>query len=137
VLAGVDYAASDHSLLLVHSNKGITFNLEEIRKANPGYQVVRLRAVAGNVEPESEKGVNVFADVWVLVDGQVRFKRREINNYMGAMPVNVSISDNDRFLTLAVTDGGNSYMCDQIIFGDLRLELVAAKPSAGKPKRLP
>ena len=35
VLAGVDYAAPEHSLLLVHSNKGITFNLEQIRKATP------------------------------------------------------------------------------------------------------
>ena len=43
------------------------------------------------------------------------------------MPFNIAIGDNDRFLTLAATDGGNTYMCDQIIFGDPRLELMGEK----------
>ena len=43
------------------------------------------------------------------------------------MPFNIALGDNDRFLTLAATDAGNTYMCDQIIFGDPRLELVGTK----------
>ena len=113
--------------MFVHANKGITFNLDAIRRSNPGHEVLRLRAVAGNVETESQKGANVSADIWVLVDGQVRFKRREFNGYDGAATVAIPIHASDRFLTLAATDAGNTYMCDQIIFGDPRLELMGEK----------
>jgi hypothetical protein len=60
----------------------------------------------------------------VLVDGQSRFRRREINGTNGAFPALVPIDERDRFLTLAATDGGNTYMCDQIIFGDPQLDLA-------------
>jgi hypothetical protein len=45
------------------------------------------------------------------------------------MPVNITIGDNDHFLTLAATDSGNSHMCDQIIFGDPQLELAPKTPT--------
>jgi hypothetical protein len=124
-LDGVDYAASDHGLLFLHANKAITFDLKAIRDANPGWKPVRLRAVAGNTENGSAQAILAFADVVVLFDGQVRFKRREINGYSGAMPISLPIRESDRFLTLAATDGGNGIEFDWIIFGDPRLELVS------------
>jgi hypothetical protein len=136
-LAGVDYTATEHSLLVIHSNKGITFDLAAVRRSNPGCEVLRFRATAGNVEAESEKGAAVSADIWVLVDGEVRFKRREFNSYNGAAPVAIPIRASDRFLTLAVTDAGNSYMCDQIIFGDPKLELAMPKVPPSDAKQVP
>jgi hypothetical protein len=126
-LGDVKYFSPEHPALLMHANKGLTFDLDAIRRANPGYKVLRFRGVTGNMEPNSEKGHNVSADIWVLVDGQVRFKRREITHFIGAMPIHIPIADHDRYLTLSATDGGNSYQCDMVVFGDPRLELVGHK----------
>jgi hypothetical protein len=136
-LAGVDYSSPGHALLVIHANKGITFDLDAIRRRNPRSEVLRFRATAGNVETESERGTGVSADIWVLVDGEVRFKRREFNRYNGAVAVVVPVHDSDRFLTLAVTDAGNSYMCDQILFGDPKLELAGPKTPANNATQLP
>jgi hypothetical protein len=43
------------------------------------------------------------------------------------MHIDIALAPSDRFLTLAATDGGDSYSCDQIIFGDPQLELVEKK----------
>ena len=123
VLGGVTYSSPKHAVLVMHANKGITFDLDAVRRANPGYQISKFVAVAGNTEPQTEKGDAVSADIWVLVDGKTRFKRREFNRYSGAASVNIPIDTKDRFLTLAATDAGDTYRCDHIIFGDPRLEL--------------
>jgi hypothetical protein len=123
-LGGVDYAAGDHCLLYMHANSAITFDLEAIRRANPGSHVVRFRAVAGNAEIESQRyGLSVSADLWVLVDGKSQFRLRQVNGTQGAFGVSIRIHRNDRFLTLATTDGENTNSGDETIFGDPRLEL--------------
>jgi len=124
VLDGGDYTRPGHGVLFLHANKGITFNLEAIRKANPAWKPIRFCAVAGNTERDSEeKGLPAYADIWVLVDGQVRFRRREINGYNGAFAIAIPIRPSEKFLTLVATDGGNGFESDWIIFGDPRLEL--------------
>ena len=40
----------------------------------PARELLRFRAMTGNTETASEQGMAVFADLWVLVDGQVRFQ---------------------------------------------------------------
>ncbi len=137
-LGGIDYAATPHCLLFMHANNGITFDLEAIRRANPGCKLLRFRAVAGNSSEVmyDPNGTRVIADLWVLVDGQVRFERREINGYSGAFSVSISIGDNDRFLTLATTDGGNQGMYgDWTMFGDPRLDLMQVDANEPKDKR--
>ena len=83
---------SGHGLLFLHANKGMTFDLDAIRRANPGCKLLRFRAIAGNTENESELGYLRTADVWVLVDGEVRFRRREINGYNGGFAVAFAIT---------------------------------------------
>jgi hypothetical protein len=121
-LGGIDYSSAGHGLIYMHANKGVTFDLEAIRRANPDYRPIRFKAVAGDTGPDS-----ALADFWVLADDQVRFRRREINSALGAMPVSVPIGPADRFLTLVVTDGGDGISGDWVIFGDPRLELVPAQ----------
>ena len=130
-LGGIDYASTGHGLLFLHANKGITFDLAAIRRANPDRKLVRFRAAVGNTETSIDKGEAVTADVWVLVDGQARFRRREINRYTGAFSIAIPIAESDRFLTLAATDGGNGISWDWILFGDPRLELVLSKVASG------
>lgn len=121
-LGGVNYGTGAHGILYMHANNGITFDMDAIRRANTGRNIVRFVANVGNTEPGTGQG-DVAADVWVLVDGQPRFKRREINRYNGVAPVSIVVHDGDRFLTLASTDSGGNITKDWIVFGDPRLEL--------------
>jgi hypothetical protein len=123
-LGGVDYAASGHAVLYIEPNKGITFDLDAVRLANPDFRLVRFCATAGNTETAAASGKAAVADLWVLVDGQVRFERWRINSSSGAMRVNIRIGDKERFLTLAATDGGDGDYYDWTMFGDPRLELA-------------
>jgi hypothetical protein len=120
----IDYSPAGHGVLWLPPNKGVTFDLDAIRRANPGCKLVRFQAVGGNCE--DDPAGKHLADVWVFVDGQVRFRRREINRYNGAIPVVVFIDGKDRFLTLAATDGGDGTKGDFIVFGDPRIELLAS-----------
>lgn len=131
VLGNIDYSAPGHSNVFLHANAGITFDLDAIRRANPGCKVVRFRAVAGSSERDSTAEVWTSADLWVFVDGRVRFQRREINGLSGAFVVNIPIADGDRFLTLAATDAGNGVANDWILFGDARLELLSTETPVG------
>lgn len=127
VLTGVDYALSGHGALLMHANKGITFDLEAIRRANPGCKLLRFVTVAGNAEASSQQGRSVYADVWVFIDGRACVQRRQINATNGAFPIAIALGDKDRYLTLAATDGGNGLEADWIAFGDPRIELLPAR----------
>ena len=113
----IDYAQKEHCYFFLHSNKGVTFDLEAIRQAHPDATIRRFLAVLGN----ASEGL---ADVWILFDGKERFCRREISNKFVAMPVNIPIRKEDRFLTLIATDGGDDIFSDWIMLGDPRLELV-------------
>jgi hypothetical protein len=119
VLNGVDYSESPHGVIFMHSNQGITFDLDAIRQANADNKIVQFTSVAGNGSPE-----RLLFDVSVLIDGKVRFKRREINREFGALSINIPIHQQDRFLTLAATDGGNGIECDWVFFGDPQLKLI-------------
>jgi hypothetical protein len=127
VLKGVDYASPGHDLLFLHANKGITFDLVAIRHANPGCKLTRFLAMAGNTETQHTTGGWVYADLWVLVDGHERFVRRQINHSRGAFAISVPLNGNERFLTLAATDGGDGIAVDWIVFGDPRLEIVTVE----------
>jgi hypothetical protein len=114
--------------LFLHSNKGITFDLDAIRRANSRRTLLRFRAVAGNLETASASGSSNLADAWVLVDGKMRFRRCEINAFNGAFPVVIPLKAADRFLTLVATDAGDGIETDWIVFGDPRLEFVSGQP---------
>jgi hypothetical protein len=124
-LGNIDYASAGHGLIFMHANKGITFDLDAIRRANPDFKLRQFRSAAGNTETVSAEGLAVCADVWVLVDGQMRFQRRDISSANGEFTISVPICQRDRFLTLVATDAGNDIGNDWIVFGDPRLELAS------------
>jgi hypothetical protein len=130
ILGGIDYALQGHGLLFLHANKAVTFDLAAIRRANPNHRIQRFLGVAGIT---GEQADGAIADVWVLADGQARFKRREINVFTGACPIAVPIRDTDRFLTLAATDGNGNIYFDIVLFGDPRLELTPIQSGERRP----
>jgi hypothetical protein len=119
----VDYASPGHGLVFLHANNAITFDLDAIRRANSTHKLIRFCAGAANMQTIADRTA-LWADAWVLVDGQLRFCQRKMRQWDGVFPVVISIEQKDRFLTLATTDGGDSISGDWIIFGDPRLELL-------------
>ena len=87
---------------------------------------MELKVVAPSVF-DASKPSRMAADVWVLVDGERRSGRRGCNRSSGAYSISVPIAENDRFLTLAATDGGDSLFWDSVLFGDPRLEMVPVR----------
>jgi hypothetical protein len=53
ILGGIDYASTGHSLLHMHANQGITFDLNAMRRANPGHRLTRFRTVVGHAPADS------------------------------------------------------------------------------------
>lgn len=111
---GTDFNADGHSMIGLHANAGITFDVQAIRNA-VGYRRLRFTAVAGyggrTVEPSAE--------FRVLLDGEVKAAGRLGRN--DAVSIDCPVPEDVRFLTLISTDGGNGYGHDQVSFGDPRL----------------
>jgi len=123
VLGGVDYASPGHSLIGMHANKGLTFDLDAIRAAHGGTDVNQFTAVFGDVN-----NGNGNTDFNVYLDGRLVYG---IGGDLTARPLQVAIG-RERFLTIVASDGGDSYSSDQIILGDPKLEL-AKNIAYGKP----
>ena len=102
---------ADSGFLYLHSNIGLTVDLNAVRRAVPGLRIASFSAFAGIIGQHSDIApVNSEAevDVWVLVDGQLRSSRQELTSDQG-YDIHVDLADEDRFLTLVVTDGGTIY----------------------------
>lgn len=120
-LDGADFATGDHTLLSLHANAAITFDLEELRKAGAPAEM-KFTAMAGYFGQTPKNG----ASVAVYIDGESRLQKDRIGRDDGAIPVEISIPATARFLTLMSTDGGNGIGHDQIAFGDPWLSAATA-----------
>jgi hypothetical protein len=103
-LQGQFYGTPEHPGLFIHANLGVTFDLEAIRGDYPDFGTCRFTAEAGLSTAAPRDG---NADIWVLVDGQVRFHQPGVTEKGKAFPIEIELKETDRFLTLAVTDGGD------------------------------
>lgn len=103
-LGGKHYGTETVSGLFMHANLGITYDLEAIRGDFPEFAMCTFTAEAGLSTAAPRKG---NADIWVLVDGQVRFCQRGVTDKGKAYPIDIPLRQTDRFLTLIVTDGGD------------------------------
>jgi hypothetical protein len=116
-------------LIYMHANAGVSFDLDAIRKAHPGWLPSRLRLVAANLENvdgiDPRDTQRVSADLWVIVDGEARFKRTDVNSTDGVFTVDIELTGSDRFITLAASDAGNGYNYDWLAFGDPVLEMIS------------
>lgn len=90
-------------ILILHSNVGITFDLQAIRQSLPQLDLKSLKATGVAMNEFKSQDL----DFWILVDGQIKYEREivTINSDRGPIPFHVEISPKDRFLTLIVTDG--------------------------------
>lgn len=122
-LDGVDYAADGHTLLSLHANAAITFDLAALRAAGAPAEM-KFTATAGYFGQTPKNGASCF----VYVDGELKSHQKNIGRDDGGIAVEVPLPATSRFLTLMATDGGNGISHDQICFADPWL--VAAQPPA-------
>jgi hypothetical protein len=96
--------ADRHSCLFIHANLGITFDLNAIRSQIAGIKVKRFESklCISQTAPRQPNG-----DFWVLVDGKVRYSKKNVSQKESVDSVTIDLQENDRFLTLAATDGGD------------------------------
>ena len=131
-LAGVWFGSEQHSLIGLHANAGITFDVAELR-AVLGEPSLEFSARVGYFGHESP---DAYADAWVFVDGQLKAVFRRLSRADGLKSVEAPLPPESRFLTLVSTDGGNGIGMDQIGFGDPVVRTATSKLSRRQQKQL-
>ena len=106
VLDGKQYGSFTNPAITIHSNAGITFDLDKIRASLPGSRIVAFTTLCGLSGRDTNKHIQFRADFWVLIDGRKRFGMTDSRWQSRASSVHVDLTEQDRFLTLIVTDGG-------------------------------
>jgi hypothetical protein len=131
-LDAIDFTTDGHSLLGLHANAGITFDVAAIGRAllpdpredqtgKGSRPTLHLTAKVGYFGAAG----NNFADAWVFVDGRKVAEFQKLRRADGLQEIDVELPASARFLTLVSTDGGNGYGMDQIGFGDPRVKLAS------------
>ncbi|MCU0615434.1 MAG: FecR family protein [Desulfobacterales bacterium] len=95
----------DSGALYLHSNIGLTVDLNAVRQVVPGLRISSFSAFAGIIRMGNNTPDYSEVDVWVLVDGQLRSGKKGLRADQG-YDVKIDINDADNFLSLIVTDGG-------------------------------
>jgi hypothetical protein len=90
--------------IFMHANLGITFDLDAIRTDFAEAELSRFVTEAGLSPSATREG---HVDVWVLVDGKVRYCQKGITEKGKAYPIAITLEKTSRFLTLVTTDGGD------------------------------
>lgn len=133
------FAPRGHGLLVMHSNAGITFDLQA---ATRGTDLATTRFTATAANAESNGGVNptahpsssarkIACSIYVVVDGEVRFQREGFNSTDGVFDLDVPLDPSDRYLTLIVTDTDGNYGYDWAVLGDPFIELSPSMVDGG------
>ncbi|MDB6118566.1 MAG: Planctomycete cytochrome, partial [Verrucomicrobiaceae bacterium] len=117
-IGAVNYNTPGHSLLGLHANAAITFDLRGIRKTW-GDKPALFHAVAGYGGKAKS-----HADVQVFLDGKTVFNHAKLGAGDSAT-IDFDVPVTADFLTLMATDGGDGIGHDQVFFGDPRLQILA------------
>ncbi len=112
------YGTENERAIYIHSNSGITFDLAAIREQfDNTLQIKGFKSVCGVLDGLIDYG-NPKIDFWVLVDGQERFKRLGLQSNAVSANIDLILTGSERYLTLIVTDGGDSYEADLGLFAN-------------------
>ena len=119
MLGGVKYDSKDSYALFMHANQGVTFNLDEIRKASVGLKIAGFRALCGVSETVNNDSLLSAAKLternefegrrecvfYVLVDGRLVYVNKGVS--VGDEPgvIDIELADGDKYLTLIACTG--------------------------------
>jgi len=114
---GVDYASKGRTMLALHANGGISFDLAKLRELS-GLRAARLTGIVGFGSDLTAAGTK--ADFTVYVDDQLKFQKLQLRKDQTAA-LDVEIPPTAKTLTLVATDGGDGIGHDLLFIGDPRL----------------
>jgi hypothetical protein len=101
---GIIYGSEKQPCVLLHSNIGITIDLDRIRQAYPGQKIEQLQTGYGLTWAEK----NGKADFFILVDGILRHEDKALISQEKSQSVSIKLEPAARFLTFIVTDNQKS-----------------------------
>ena len=123
-LNGINYLDDNHRHIWLHPNKGVTIDLQAVRRLHPLMNLSYFHCIAGNCIPRSliaSRKKPPKADFYVIVDGVLRFERIHFVPEDGGFAVDVPLYADDQSLTLASTDGGDGADQDYVVMADSQL----------------
>ncbi len=100
VFDDIQYNTQTQPTVLLHSNIGITIDLESVRQAYPGLAISKMITGYGSTWAENRSQVDFF----VLVDGVIKHKHKQIRSRKASWPLELDLGSGNRFLTFIVTD---------------------------------
>jgi hypothetical protein len=121
VFGGINYRAPGRNALGMHANVGLSVDLQDVAYRHPGLRVERFTTMLANIGrkgwPHEGK-----ADFWVFLDGELIAHYTSLTPAQDPIALDIPI-ENQRYLTLVSTDGGNGGTLDWITLGDPRIHL--------------
>ena len=127
---GVDYSKPPHSLLGLHANKGITFDLRALRDRH-GFAGAHLRALFGH---GGAKGMSALHGL-VFLDGRRVAELLDFPAQGKGRALDIELPPESRFLTLIALEGPQGISHDQAILGDARIEADAERKISPEKER--
>ncbi|MBK8037414.1 MAG: DUF1553 domain-containing protein [Verrucomicrobiaceae bacterium] len=116
-LSGTDFATKGHSMLAMHANSGITFDLTKLREQS-GHKAMRLTGLVGF--GASKEAAASKADFTVFVDAELKFQKLKLRKDETAA-LDLEVPAKSKTLTLIATDGGDGISNDLLFIGDPKL----------------
>ncbi|MFZ4766660.1 MAG: DUF1553 domain-containing protein [Roseimicrobium sp.] len=122
-LGDTDFAAKGHTMLAMHANSGITFDLAKLREQS-GHAALRLTGLVGF--GASQEAAASRADFTVFVDAELKFQKLKLRKDETAA-LDLEVPATAKTLTLIATDGGDGISSDLLFIGDPKLVPEAAE----------
>jgi hypothetical protein len=116
-LGDTDFAAKGHSMLAMHANSGITFDLAKLREQS-GLKAMRLTGLVGF--GAAKEAATTKADFSVFVDAELKFQKLKLRKDETAT-LDLEVPAKAKTLTLIATDGGDGIGNDLLFIGDPKL----------------
>jgi len=116
-LGGTDFATKGHTMLAMHANSGITFDLAKLREQS-GLKAMRLTGLVGF--GASKEVAASKADFTVFVDAELKFQKLNLRKDQTAA-LDLEVPAKAKTLTLIATDGGDGIGSDLLFIGDPKL----------------
>ncbi len=116
-LGDTDFAAKGHTMLAMHANSGITFDLVKLRELS-GHAAMRLSGHVGF--GASKEAAASRADITVFVDTELKFQKLKLRKDETAV-LDIELPASAKTLTLIATDGSDGIGNDLLFIGDPKL----------------
>lgn len=129
-LPGYNFAGSGQQAMVMHTNCGLIIDLDAVRAAYPGFEIIAIKAVAGNASPRVEAGskADFKSEFLVYLDSELVVRSTFLSSApddQRVAPIDLSVHASDRYLTLVSADGGDGNHRDWVVLGD---PVIVLKP---------